>query len=60
MRGHGDGVSASYAGRTLGARPALSSPDEDGRVAVADLGFVVLTVAAFAVLVFVLRGTERL
>jgi hypothetical protein len=28
--------------------------------AVADLGFVLLTVAAFAVLVLVLRGSERL
>jgi len=29
-------------------------------VAVADVGFVLLTVVAFAVLLFVLRGTERL
>jgi hypothetical protein len=29
-------------------------------VAVVDVGFVLLTVAAFVVLVLVLRGTERL
>jgi hypothetical protein len=29
-------------------------------VAVADVGFVLLTVVAFVVLLFVLRGTERL
>jgi hypothetical protein len=39
----------------------LSTPVEPGgEVVVADLGFVLLTVVAFAVLVLVLRGTERL
>jgi hypothetical protein len=40
--------------------PALSTPEEGGRCPMADLGFVLLTVAAFAVLMLLLRGADRL
>ena len=45
---------------TSSASTGVESPTRTGGMAVVDVGFVLLTVAEFAVLVFMLRGTERL